>query len=125
MSDPENANPTPTATGPLRIGRTLTIDGRTVTVRLDPATWQALDEVCQRQEQTADEVVAAIDRQRGNTGLVPALRNFLTRHFKDAADRDRPRRGLSEADDGPLPISPLMSRALDSIGPPPKPRSKR
>ena len=120
MDDRENTkfNPPP---GLVRIDRTLTISGRPRSVRLEPSVWQALDEVCQRQQQTPDEVVTAIDRQRGQTGLVTAIRSSLTRYFKEAADRDRPYRGLSEAAVGDPPtLSPAMSRALDSIGPPPK-----
>jgi predicted DNA-binding ribbon-helix-helix protein len=120
MNDPDNANPNETPTGLVRVGRVLTINGRTVTVRLEPAAWQAFDEVCQRQGRTADELGAVIDRQRGKAALALSIRDFLTRYFREAADRDRPQRGLAEAEGESPALSPLLSRALDSIGPPRK-----
>ncbi len=101
----------------MRISKTLTVRGRSLTVRLEPAVWQALDELCQRQGLSEDDIVSEVDRTRGNTALVTAIRTHLTRYFKEAADRDRPHRGLSESSDDRPALSPAMLRALDSIAP--------
>jgi predicted DNA-binding ribbon-helix-helix protein len=128
MTDPESTKPkpdprpnrNPAAAGVARVGRSLTVNGRAVTVRLEPPVWQAFDEVCQRQGRTSDELLVVIDRQRGDVGLAASIRAFLTRYFREAADRDRPHRGMAESSGESPPLSSRLSAALDSIGPPPK-----
>ena len=117
MSESESTNSDEESSSLMRLSKALTVRGRSLMVRLEPAVWQALEELCRRQGLSEDDVVSEIDRTRGNTALVTAIRTYLTRYFKEAADRDRPHRGLSESLEDRPTLSPAMLRALDSIAP--------
>lgn len=103
-----------------QVTRHLTVDGQVITIGLDVSVWQALEEVSVREGRGVEVLVAEIGRNLGATALESAVHAYLTRYFKDAAQHDRGRHGLSESDRvDSVPTGPLAS-ALDAIGPPPK-----
>lgn len=57
--------------------------GRT-SMRLEPELWEALNEVCQRENIGPSELVRRIE-QRAVGGRTSAIRVFLLQYFRDAA----------------------------------------
>jgi predicted DNA-binding ribbon-helix-helix protein len=65
--------------------RNVTVAGHRTSIRLEPATWDALHAVCERERASVHEVVTAIDRSRSESSLTSAIRVFLLRYFMSAA----------------------------------------
>jgi len=89
----ESAHPSPahTADVPLSrsastlINRNVTVAGRRTSMRLEPAMWEALQQLCRREGKTLNELVTEIDRQRSESSLTAAIRVYLLRYFCAAA----------------------------------------
>ena len=58
--------------------------GRT-SMRLEPAMWEALQQICRREDKSLNELVTEIDRQRVESSLTAAIRVYLLRYFCAAA----------------------------------------
>lgn len=67
------------------INRNVTVAGRRTSMRLEPAMWDALQQLCQREGKTLNELVTEIDRQRSESSLTAAIRVYLLRYFCAAA----------------------------------------
>jgi predicted DNA-binding ribbon-helix-helix protein len=67
------------------INRNVTVSGRRTSMRLEPAMWDALQQLCRREGKTLNELVTEIDRQRSESSLTAAIRVFLLRYFCAAA----------------------------------------
>jgi predicted DNA-binding ribbon-helix-helix protein len=68
--------------------RNLTVAGRRTSVRLEPAMWDALHQLCQRERASLNEVATAIDRARSESSLTAAIRVFLVDYFRLAATEE-------------------------------------
>jgi predicted DNA-binding ribbon-helix-helix protein len=80
------------------VSRNITLQDRRTSVRLEPAMWDALDEVCRREERTIHELCTMVDRQRRESKLTAAVRVFVMAYFR-AASTDQ---GHAEAGHGLL-----------------------
>jgi predicted DNA-binding ribbon-helix-helix protein len=67
------------------INRNVTVAGRRTSMRLEPAMWDALQQICNREGKTLNQLVTAIDRQRVESSLTAAIRVYLLRYFSAAA----------------------------------------
>lgn len=67
------------------INRNVTVAGRRTSMRLEPAMWDALQEICVREGKSLNELVTEIDRKRSESSLTAAIRVHLLRYFVAAA----------------------------------------
>lgn len=58
--------------------------GRT-SMRLEPELWNALMEVCQREDRDLHQVIRQVESGRDSGGRTSAVRVFLLQYFRDAA----------------------------------------
>ena len=67
------------------VNRNVTVAGRRTSMRLEPAMWEALQQICRREDKSLNELVTEIDRQRIESSLTAAIRVSLLRYFCAAA----------------------------------------
>ena len=67
------------------INRNVTIGRRRTSLRLEPAMWDALGEICRREETSQHELCAMIDERRRASSLTAAIRVFIVNYFRAAA----------------------------------------
>ncbi len=67
------------------LNRNVTIAGHRTSVRLEPAMWSALREVCERERMSIHDVVTAIARERAESSITSAIRVYLLTYFQAAA----------------------------------------
>ena len=70
------------------VNRNITIDGRRTSLRLEPALWGALDEICQRENLTRHELCGNIDGFRHASTLTAAVRVFVVSYYRAAATEE-------------------------------------
>lgn len=93
------------------ISRNITVAGHRTSVRLEPAMWAALQEICRRERCSLHAVCTQIAAQRQpGTSLTAAIRVFIMAYFRAAATDDGHRRAGhgSGAADGVLATLPVM-----------------
>jgi predicted DNA-binding ribbon-helix-helix protein len=89
------------------VSRNITLQDRRTSMRLEPAMWDALDEICRREDRTIHELCTMVDRQRRESKLTAAIRVFVMAYYR-AASTDV---GHAGAGHGPLQApSPAESR---------------
>ena len=67
------------------VNRNVTIGRRRTSLRLEPAMWDALEEICRREEMSQHELCAMIDERRRASSLTAAIRVFIVNYFRAAA----------------------------------------
>ena len=67
------------------VNRNVTIGRRRTSLRLDPAMWDALEEICRREEMSHHELCAMIDERRRASSRTAAIRVFIVNYFRAAA----------------------------------------
>src|SRR5579871_6407087 len=67
------------------VNRNVTVAGRRTSIRLEPAMWEALHQLCRREGKSLNEVATEIDRQRVASSLTAAIRVHLLAYFRAAA----------------------------------------
>ncbi len=67
------------------INRNVTIGRRRTSLRLEPAMWDALEEICRREEMSQHEICATIDERRRASSLTAAIRVFIVNYVRAAA----------------------------------------
>jgi len=70
------------------VNRNVTIGGRRTSLRLEPAMWDALEEICRREEMSQHELCARIDERRRASSLTAAIRVFIVNYFRAAATEE-------------------------------------
>jgi predicted DNA-binding ribbon-helix-helix protein len=73
------------ASGSTLVNRNVTVAGHRTSIRLEPAMWEALRQICEREHKPCNELVTEIDRQRVESSLTAAIRVYLLRYFSAAA----------------------------------------
>jgi len=68
------------------VNRNVTVAGHRTSVRLEPATWEALRQVCQREQRSLNGLVTEISRRQVESSLTAAIRVFLMSYFRAAAN---------------------------------------
>jgi predicted DNA-binding ribbon-helix-helix protein len=67
----------------------VTVDGHRTSVRLEPALWDAFDEICRRERKSARTVCSEIGRRQREGGFTSALRVYILDYFRAWAEEDR------------------------------------
>jgi len=80
------------------VSRNVTVNGRRTSVRLEPAMWRALEEICVDNGLTIHEFVTDVDTRRRESSLTAAIRVALLMHYRSRATGKE-----SFATDGPRP----------------------
>jgi predicted DNA-binding ribbon-helix-helix protein len=65
--------------------RNIIVGGHRTSVRLEPAMWDALRDIAQRQHATVHDLVTDIDRGRAASGLTAAIRVYIVNFYRAAA----------------------------------------
>jgi predicted DNA-binding ribbon-helix-helix protein len=71
--------------GSTLVNRNVTVAGHRTSIRLEPAMWEALRQICEREHKPCNELVTDIDRQRVESSLTAAIRVYILRYFSAAA----------------------------------------
>jgi predicted DNA-binding ribbon-helix-helix protein len=58
------------------------VAGHRTSVRLEPAIWDALQDILQREAKTLNQLVTEIDRARIASSLTAAIRVFVVRYYR-------------------------------------------
>ena len=64
------------------VSRNITLQDRRTSMRLEPAMWDALDEICRREGRTIHELCTMVDRQRRESKLTAAIRVFVMAYYR-------------------------------------------
>ncbi len=70
------------------ICRNVTVSGHRTSVRLEPAMWDALHELCRREGKTVHMVCSTVNDTRRESGMTAALRVYIVSYFRSAATED-------------------------------------
>jgi predicted DNA-binding ribbon-helix-helix protein len=74
------------------VNRNVTVSGHRTSIRLEPEMWQALQEICVRENVSLHAVVSSIAEEREASSLTSSIRAYLLRYFRLAATEDGHRR---------------------------------
>lgn len=69
--------------------RNIVIAKRRTTVRLEEAVWDALDEICLKEEISRHDLCTKIDQQRGRANRAQAVRSTVINYFRLLAGSDK------------------------------------
>ena len=76
------------------ISRTITVNGRRTSLRLEPALWDAMGDICGKEGLTVHELISLIDRRRNKVSRTSAVRTFIVTYLHDlATESGRLRKG--------------------------------
>ena len=70
------------------INRNVFIGRHRTSIRLEPAMWDALGEICRREQMNLHEVCSLIDSRRLASSLTAAIRVFTLSYFRAAATEE-------------------------------------
>jgi predicted DNA-binding ribbon-helix-helix protein len=73
------------------VNRNVTVAGHRTSVRLERAMWDALRQVCEREQKSLNCVVTEIAREQVESSLTAAIRVYVLSYFRAAAQPPRPR----------------------------------
>jgi predicted DNA-binding ribbon-helix-helix protein len=71
--------------GTTLVSRNVTVAGHRTSVRLEPMMWDALREVCLREQSSASALVTIIAQEQSASSLTSAIRVYLLAYFRAAA----------------------------------------
>lgn len=99
------------------MSRSITINGRRTSIRMERSLWLALADIALRENSRVRDLVALVDSVRGDHGLTAALRVFVVNYLRDKLPgavevTEIPRASRKRM---PLPQSPLIHKTLNSI----------
>ena len=63
----------------------IVVGGHRTSVRLEPAMWDALQDIAHRRQVTVHDLVTDIDRSRTTSGLTAAIRVYIVNFYRAAA----------------------------------------
>ena len=63
------------------INRNVTINGHRTSLRLEPAIWDAVTDICDIEELTIHELITLIDRRRNEISRTSAVRTFIVTYL--------------------------------------------
>ncbi len=123
--EPQTSNATPPAGVAPLAARSVKLFGQATQIRLEPSYWEALDEICRREDLTVDELCSDLkDRLDSQTkrsrsalsvSLSNALRVFIVGYYRKAAtEKGHDRAGHGRGD-------PFVSTPFDLPPPPERP----
>jgi len=60
------------------------VNGRRTSMRLEPAMWEALGDICRREGKTVHEICSLVEERRAQSNLTAAMRVFILGYFRAA-----------------------------------------
>ncbi|KKJ75250.1 hypothetical protein WH95_19450 [Kiloniella litopenaei] len=82
------------------VNRNITLKGRRTSLRLEPDMWEALFEICVRENCPIGELCTQIDEAKEDSSLTAAIRVYILIYFRNAAAAEQPsetQRAMGEA----------------------------
>ena len=70
------------------VNRNVFIGKRRTSLRLEPAMWDALAEICRRENRSLHEICALVDARRRASSLTAAIRVYILNYFRAAATEE-------------------------------------
>jgi len=67
------------------ISRNITVNGRRTSMRLESASWEAIDDICQFESVHINDLCTAIDQRRKGSSRTSAVRAFIITYFRHVA----------------------------------------
>jgi predicted DNA-binding ribbon-helix-helix protein len=74
------------------VSRNVNVAGRRTSIRLEPAMWEALQEIVAREGQSLTALATRIDDERSGSSLTSAIRVHIVSYFRAAATEEGHRR---------------------------------
>lgn len=65
--------------------RNVNVSGHRTSLRMEPAMWEALEEISGREARTIHDICTLVNQHRGPVNLTAALRVFIVSYFRQAA----------------------------------------
>lgn len=90
-----------------QLSKSITVNGRRTSIRMERSIWHALDEVSAREQCRVRDLIALIDRSRGENGLTAALRVFVVNYLRSLLG--------SNQQIAPVPPKPVTSPLVASV----------
>lgn len=85
----DNTNPDCPEKRSSLISRNITVNGHRTSIRLEPAMWEALSEICRREKLTIHQLASMIAERKGDeTSFTAAVRVLAMTYFRAAATED-------------------------------------
>tara|TARA_B100000780_G_C20861125_1_gene342330 strand:- start:96 stop:374 length:279 start_codon:yes stop_codon:yes gene_type:complete len=69
------------------ISRNVTVNGRRTSLRLESATWEALDQICEAEKINVHQLCTMIEGVRSGSSRTSTVRAFIVTYFRLAASR--------------------------------------
>lgn len=66
------------------VNRNITVNGHRTSMRLEPAMWEALEDICRLEAKTVHEVCSLVEEHRTQSSLTAAMRVFILGYFRAA-----------------------------------------
>lgn len=86
--------------------RNIVANGRRTSMRLDKETWNALSDICRRENTTLYKLCSLIDASKGSSGLSAATRLFVLAYY---------RRSVAKYEIGAKPLAIASNKFLTSF----------
>lgn len=67
------------------ISKNVTVNGRRTSLRLERASWLALDDICRFESLSLHELCSLVELQRQGSSRTSAVRAFIVSYFRKAA----------------------------------------
>ncbi len=67
------------------ISKNVTVNGRRTSLRLENASWLALNDICKHEDITLHVLCSMIEQQRQGSSRTSAIRAFIVSYFRRAA----------------------------------------
>lgn len=78
------------------ISRNVTVNGRRTSLRLENATWDALDQICECEKTTVHELCSMIESVRFGSSRTSTVRAFIVTYYRLAANRTSIEVGIAD-----------------------------
>jgi len=78
------------------ISRNVTVNRRRTSLRLEKATWAALDQICECEKATVHELCSMIESVRFGSSRTATVRAFIVTYFRLAANRGDMAGGIAD-----------------------------
>jgi predicted DNA-binding ribbon-helix-helix protein len=65
-----------------RATRNVTVDGRRTSLRMENAMWEALEDICRREDRHLHEICGLVHRRRAGASFTAAMRVFIVRYYR-------------------------------------------
>jgi predicted DNA-binding ribbon-helix-helix protein len=70
------------------IRKNVTIQGHRTSMSLEKAIWSGLEEICEREDLTFNQICSLIDRSRKTMSRTSAVRTFIVNYYRHIAGKN-------------------------------------